>query len=289
MARLAGVNLPAAVVEGWLSRNELATLVNRCQCCGQSPDCTGWLATARSAPLPDYCRNKGEIEALSPEHLSVPRGCTAQVIERKDFIAAFRVLFTSGGLRLRHGCHARPSPASIAGRAAGRDAAATGKEHAMTITLVQVDFPHPGPWADEMAVALDGLARSIADEPGFLFKYWTENRAEGHAGGIYAFASRTEAEAYLAMHSERLKALRLFRDPAGLVHGCERDPVKDRQGAGSVARAVPPGLRLEMAAAGAFRWYWCASRQLTSVVRKVDTSCHSNGHRREAGIRQVQG
>lgn len=67
MARLAGVNLPAAVVEGWLSRNELATLVNRCQCCGQSPDCTGWLATARSAPLPDYCRNKGEIEALSPD------------------------------------------------------------------------------------------------------------------------------------------------------------------------------------------------------------------------------
>lgn len=75
----------------------------------------------------------------------------------------------------------------------------------MTITLVQVDFPHPGPWGDEMAAALDGLARSIASEPGFLFKYWTENRAEGRAGGIYAFASRAEAESYLAMHSERLK------------------------------------------------------------------------------------
>lgn len=65
MARLAGVNLPAAVVDGWLTRNELARLVGRCQCCGLTPDCTGWLATAQAAPLPDFCCNKSEIEALS--------------------------------------------------------------------------------------------------------------------------------------------------------------------------------------------------------------------------------
>ncbi len=74
----------------------------------------------------------------------------------------------------------------------------------MAVTLVQVDFPHQGPWGDEMAAGFEGLAQSIATEPGFLFKYWTEDREKGLAGGIYAFAGRAEAEAYLAMHSARL-------------------------------------------------------------------------------------
>ncbi|MFN3938273.1 MAG: monooxygenase [Gemmobacter sp.] len=86
----------------------------------------------------------------------------------------------------------------------------------MAITLVQVDFPHPGPWGDEMAAALEGLAQSIAQEPGFLFKYWTEDRASGRAGGIYGFASRTEAEAYLAMHTRRLEGFG-YAEIRGLV------------------------------------------------------------------------
>lgn len=76
----------------------------------------------------------------------------------------------------------------------------------MPITLVQVDFPHPGPWGAAMAQAMEGLAQSIAAEPGFLFKYWTEDQATGRAGGIYAFDSRAAAEAYLAMHTKRLKS-----------------------------------------------------------------------------------
>lgn len=75
----------------------------------------------------------------------------------------------------------------------------------MALTLVQVDFPHQGPWGDEMATAFEGLARSIAEEPGFVFKYWTEDRDQGIAGGIYGFRSRAEAEAYLAMHTARLQ------------------------------------------------------------------------------------
>ena len=75
----------------------------------------------------------------------------------------------------------------------------------MAVTLVQVDFPHAGPWGEEMAAMLDGLARSIAEEPGFVFKYWTEDREGGRAGGVYAFRSRAAAEAYLAMHSQRLE------------------------------------------------------------------------------------
>jgi hypothetical protein len=66
MARIAGVNLTSAVVEGWLTRPELATLVGRCQKCGLSQRCMGWMAEPQRPPLPDYCRNKGEIEALNP-------------------------------------------------------------------------------------------------------------------------------------------------------------------------------------------------------------------------------
>lgn len=67
MARAAGVNLPGAVVEGWLTRKELARLVTRCQGCGCSALCTSWLGSARwPAALPGYCANKAEIEALAP-------------------------------------------------------------------------------------------------------------------------------------------------------------------------------------------------------------------------------
>ncbi|WP_306119461.1 MULTISPECIES: monooxygenase [unclassified Roseitalea] len=86
----------------------------------------------------------------------------------------------------------------------------------MAITLVQVDFPHQGPWGDEMAQAMEGLAQSIAAEPGFVFKYWTENRDQGRAGGVYGFAGRPEAEAYLAMHSERLKGFG-YSDIRGMI------------------------------------------------------------------------
>ena len=72
--------------------------------------------------------------------------------------------------------------------------------------LLQVDFPYQGPWGDEMTAALRGLAESIADEPGLIWKIWTESPATGEAGGIYLFADRASAEAYLAMHTARLKS-----------------------------------------------------------------------------------
>ena len=71
--------------------------------------------------------------------------------------------------------------------------------------LLQVDFPFSGPWGDEMSIALKGLAESIAQEPGLIWKIWTENPATAEAGGIYLFADRASAEAYLAMHTPRLK------------------------------------------------------------------------------------
>lgn len=71
--------------------------------------------------------------------------------------------------------------------------------------LLQVDFPYPGPWGDEMTAALRGLAESIAGEPGLIWKLWTENPAANEAGGIYLFEDLPSAEAYLAMHTARLK------------------------------------------------------------------------------------
>jgi hypothetical protein len=72
-------------------------------------------------------------------------------------------------------------------------------------TLLQIDFPHPGPWNEEMAKVLDGLARDISNEPGLCWKIWTENAAEGLAGGCYLFTDFSSAEAYLAKHRVRLK------------------------------------------------------------------------------------
>ena len=51
-----------------------------------------------------------------------------------------------------------------------------------------------------------GLAESIAQEPGLIWKIWTENPLTREAGGIYLFADRASAEAYLAMHTARLKS-----------------------------------------------------------------------------------
>lgn len=71
--------------------------------------------------------------------------------------------------------------------------------------ILQVDFPYAGPWGDEMTEAMDALARSIADEPGLIWKIWTENEATGEAGGVYLFKDISSAEAYLTMHTTRLR------------------------------------------------------------------------------------
>lgn len=80
--------------------------------------------------------------------------------------------------------------------------------------LLQVDFPYQGPWGDEMTSALRGLAESIANEPGLIWKFWTENKEAGTAGGVHLFKDLPSAESYLAMHTKRLMG---FGVP--VVHG----------------------------------------------------------------------
>jgi hypothetical protein len=65
MARRAGFDLPAAVVEGWLTRPEVSALVDACTRCGLTPLCAEWLEIARVPDLPAFCRNKDDLEALA--------------------------------------------------------------------------------------------------------------------------------------------------------------------------------------------------------------------------------
>ena len=73
------------------------------------------------------------------------------------------------------------------------------------MVILQIHFDYNGGYGDQMVAEAQALAASINNEPGFLWKIWTENEEKGIAGGIYAFDSRTNAECYAAMHMKRLK------------------------------------------------------------------------------------
>lgn len=67
MARVLGYSLTDAVMDGWLSRNELGHLVEACRTCGQTKDCTDWLAhTVEAEAVPGFCPNSAALAALKP-------------------------------------------------------------------------------------------------------------------------------------------------------------------------------------------------------------------------------
>ncbi|WP_010676827.1 monooxygenase [Bacillus timonensis] len=70
--------------------------------------------------------------------------------------------------------------------------------------VLQVDFKMDGPFGDEMAQSFTDLAKSINEEPGFLWKIWTEDPEAKEAGGIYIFETKETAQNYLDMHTKRL-------------------------------------------------------------------------------------
>jgi len=71
--------------------------------------------------------------------------------------------------------------------------------------LLQVDFEYKGPMGAEMSNALVGLAESINQEKGLIWKIWTESESNELGGGIYLFENEKCAQDYLEMHSNRLK------------------------------------------------------------------------------------
>ncbi|MBP6714823.1 MAG: monooxygenase [Aliarcobacter sp.] len=72
--------------------------------------------------------------------------------------------------------------------------------------LLQVDFPHHGPFGEEFSNAFIDLAKNISEESGLIWKIWTENEQTKEAGGIYLFDNETDAKRYLEMHTKRLES-----------------------------------------------------------------------------------
>ncbi|QKF64867.1 monooxygenase [Campylobacter corcagiensis] len=73
------------------------------------------------------------------------------------------------------------------------------------MVILQIHFDYSGGYGDDMYKQSKELAQSINDEPGFLWKIWTESKEDGIAGGIYAFDSRKNAQKYADMHTKRLE------------------------------------------------------------------------------------
>jgi len=72
--------------------------------------------------------------------------------------------------------------------------------------LLQIDFPHEGPFNEEFSNAFKELAQDIANENGLIWKIWTENEQNKEAGGIYLFDNLDDANRYLEKHTQRLKS-----------------------------------------------------------------------------------
>lgn len=58
-----------------------------------------------------------------------------------------------------------------------------------------------------MSNALVDLAKSINQEPGMIWKIWTESEKDKLGGGIYLFEDEATAQAYLEMHVARLRKM----------------------------------------------------------------------------------
>lgn len=84
--------------------------------------------------------------------------------------------------------------------------------------ILQFDFPYAGPWGEAYVEALSELAKGIAKEPGLIWKAWTENEAEGLAGGIYYFEDEKNALAYRDMHIRRLASFGVKEFRAKVFH-----------------------------------------------------------------------
>jgi hypothetical protein len=67
------------------------------------------------------------------------------------------------------------------------------------MVIVQINYRRPDmPKAEWEARYTDDRARQFLAVPGLLWKIWLDGEDERRAGGIYLFADRAAAEAYVA-------------------------------------------------------------------------------------------
>lgn len=74
----------------------------------------------------------------------------------------------------------------------------------MVLVYFLFDFPAQQ-MGENLVKTSQALAQSISQEPGFIRKYWIEDAKSEKAGGVYLFADRTSAEAYVVKHTARAK------------------------------------------------------------------------------------
>jgi hypothetical protein len=75
--------------------------------------------------------------------------------------------------------------------------------------MLVFDFPFEGPWGQEIAAELEGLAQDISKEKGLVWKAWTENPETKRAGGVHLFDDRQAAMRFRDKHLARLQGLGL--------------------------------------------------------------------------------
>lgn len=66
---------------------------------------------------------------------------------------------------------------------------------------------YDGPITDEFIEGTKELARSIAEEPGVVWKIWTQEEGTNHFGSTYLFKNLDYLLKYKEMHINRLNAI----------------------------------------------------------------------------------
>ena len=72
--------------------------------------------------------------------------------------------------------------------------------------LLVFEFPSTGPFGADAETAYADLSADIAEQPGLIWKVWTEDPQRQVAGGVYLFTDAASAEAYVTKHTARLNS-----------------------------------------------------------------------------------
>ncbi|MCA8884122.1 MAG: monooxygenase [Rhodobacteraceae bacterium] len=76
-----------------------------------------------------------------------------------------------------------------------------------TLKIWDLHMTYDGPITEEFLAGTEQLAKSIAEEPGIIWKIWTVEDGTTHYGSTYLFRNREYLERYKQMHLKRLEAI----------------------------------------------------------------------------------
>lgn len=76
-----------------------------------------------------------------------------------------------------------------------------------TLKVWDLHMTYEGPITEEFLAGTEQLAKSIAEEPGIIWKIWTVEDGTNHYGSTYLFRNRDYLESYKSMHLKRLEAI----------------------------------------------------------------------------------